>query len=228
MKRGVLILTKALLVAKDATRFDIDARIADAASTTCQQVERESTEKEDRKNRARGIRRLWGPKEAMETVAMAITTARRFSAEQEEDADADEALEAMAKLFISVWTVHLAGRSRSKKRERVIGRTRGICAVPGCRRAVDHVHHITLRSQHGGNDETNLVGLCESCHQRGVHRGRITVTGKAGELLTWKLGSVDGRPVEVWVTVGDDDVRRADWYTESLDPEAEADLHQSG
>ena len=207
LKRGTITLTKALLLAKDANRSDVEARVADAATTTCQQVERESTEKEDRKNRALGIRRLWGPKDAMETVAMAITTAKRYSAEQEEDIDAEEALEAMSQLFVSVWTVHLEGRSTSKKRERVIRRTGGVCAVPTCQRPVEHLHHIKFRSQDGGHGETNLVGLCEQCHQRGVHRGKIVVTGKAGDLLIWKLGSVNGSPVEVWVTRGDDDVR---------------------
>lgn len=85
LERGKLTFSKALLVAKDATPWNILERIDDAATTTCQQVERECTEREDRKNRAQGTRRLWGPKEAMETVAietvaMAITTAKRLSA----------------------------------------------------------------------------------------------------------------------------------------------------
>jgi len=208
LKRGTITLTKALLLAKDGNPADIEARIADAASTTCQQVERESTEKEDRKNRALGIRRLWGPKDAMETVAMAITTATRFSAEQEEDVDAEEALAAMSQLFVSVWTAHLKGRTPGGKRRRVLDRTLGICAVPGCQRPAEHLHHITYRSHDGGQEETNLVGTCEQCHQRGIHRGKIVVTGEAGKLLIWEIGSVDGRPVEVWVTYGDDDVRR--------------------
>jgi len=208
LKRGTITLTKALLLAKDGNPSDIEDRIADAASTTCQQVERESTEKEERKNRARGVRRLWGPKDAMETVAMAITTAKRFAAEQEEDADAEEALEAMSQLFVSVWTVHLAGKSTPKRRERILSRTNGICASPTCQRPAEHLHHLKLRSQGGDEQTTNLIGLCAICHQRRVHRGKIVVTGEAGKLLIWKLGSVDGRPVEEWVMYGDDDARK--------------------
>ena len=60
LKRGTITLTKALLLAKDANRSDVEARVADAATTTCQQVERESTEKEDRKNRALRTLLIWG------------------------------------------------------------------------------------------------------------------------------------------------------------------------
>ena len=61
---GELTFSKALLVAKDAGRGplgggNVTERIRDAASTTCQQVEQKSTEAEDRRNRAAGVRKLW-------------------------------------------------------------------------------------------------------------------------------------------------------------------------
>lgn len=40
-----------------------------------------------------------------------------------------------------------------------------------------HVHHIVYRSQGGGNEPSNLVTLCASCHTL-IHAGRIFVTGR--------------------------------------------------
>jgi len=51
--------------------------------------------------------------------------------------------------------------------------------------------------------------LCASCHLRGVHNGRITVVGEAGDLLVWRIGILGDGSLEEWVTRGDDDVRRA-------------------
>lgn len=34
-----------------------------------------------------------------------------------------------------------------------------------CTGAVQHVHHILRRSQGGGNEITNLLGLCFRCHE---------------------------------------------------------------
>jgi len=210
VEKGKITFSKALILAKDINRADILKRIEDAASTTCQQVERESTKKEDRQNRAQGIRRIWGPKDAMETVTMGISTAQGLAAEQGEDADAGEALDAIALLFISVWTVHLKGKSMPQSRRRVILRSRGICAVPTCSRPAEHLHHITFRSRFGSDEETNLIGLCAVHHLRGIHRMRMTVTGVAGDELLWKMGTLGGNILEVWVTRGDDDVKGVD------------------
>ena len=123
--------------------------------------------------------------------------------------DAGDALQAIGRLFITVWTEHLKGKSTPGRRKRVLRRTLGICAVPTCSNPAEHLHHIEFRSQDGSNRETNLVGLCASCHLRGVHNGRITVVGEAGDLLVWKIGILGDSSVEEWVTCGDDDVRRA-------------------
>jgi len=207
LESGKITYSKALLLAKDISRADILERIEDASTTTCQQVERESTAKEDRQNRAQGI--LWGPKEAMETVAMAITAAQLLAADQGEEVDAGDALQAMGRLFITVWTEHLKGKSMPGRRKRVLKRTLGICAAPTCSNPAEHLHHIQFRSQDGSNAETNVIGLCASCHLRGVHNGRITVVGEAGDLLVWRIGILGDGSLEEWVTRGDDDVRRA-------------------
>ena len=55
---GRLTLEKARLVAKSATPFSIDGLIEDAASTTWQQLEHDSTAEKDRQNRAQEFRRI--------------------------------------------------------------------------------------------------------------------------------------------------------------------------
>lgn len=36
------------------------------------------------------------------------------------------------------------------------------------------VHHVKFQACGGGNEESNLVPLCPTCHQ-GIHRGRVTI-----------------------------------------------------
>ena len=68
---------------------------------------------------------------------------------------------------------------------------------------------LEFLSQGGGNEVTNRSGTCVSCHLRGIHRGFLRVTGRAGERLVWRFGAAsDGEPVAVYVTEGKDDVRR--------------------
>ena len=64
---------------------------------------------------------------------------------------------------------------------------------------------MTFRSQGGSDAATNLAGLCAPHHLRGVHLGYLDVTGRAGERLVWEFATA-----EAWVTLGDDDVRRAE------------------
>ncbi len=66
-------------------------------------------------------------------------------------------------------------------------RDRHRCQNPVCGRRDVTPHHIVFRA-HGGTDELeNMVSLCSWCHLEGVHRGRIRVEGRAGE-LRWQLG----------------------------------------
>jgi hypothetical protein len=213
LSSGRLSFSKALLVAKGATPHNIKGRIEDASSTTCQQVERESTKREDRQNRAAGVRRVWGPKDAAETVALAIASAQRLHEAHGERIDAGEALARIADHFVEVWSEHEKGVAMDlhpDTRRRTLLRQGGLCAVPGCSRAAEHVHHVVYRSQGGPDDPWNLIGICSPHHLHGVHRGYLTVKGRAGELLVWRLGPRDVVPLEEWVTRGDDDVRRAD------------------
>jgi hypothetical protein len=126
--------------------------------------------------------------------------------------DESEALAVIADHFVEVCWAHEPPLKREwidGRRRRVLMRKAGLCAVPGCSRAAVHLHHIVFRSRGGGDDATNLVGLCACHHLHGIHLGYLEVTGRAGERLHWKLGTGEAVPLEEWVTEGDDGVRRA-------------------
>ena len=68
-------------------------------------------------------------------------------------------------------------------RQFVWRRDGGKCTVPGCRSA-NHIelHHIIAREHGGTHDPSNLTLICDSCHAA-IHRGLITLTGKAPDAL---------------------------------------------
>jgi hypothetical protein len=212
LRSGRLTYSKALAVARHAKPSDVEARIERAAATTCQQTEREGEEEEDRKNRGAGVRKVWGPKEAVEAVKDAIASARAWSKGRDgKEIDDGEALAVVADHFVEVTKAHRppGGDRIDPKRREVLMRKAGLCAVPGCSRAACHLHHLVYRSRGGSDDPRNLVGLCAVHHLHGIHLGYLEVTGVAGERLHWKLGTGEAVPLEEWVTHGDDDVRRA-------------------
>jgi hypothetical protein len=62
----------------------------------------------------------------------------------------------------------------------------GRCCVPGCRsKACLELHHINPRENGGTHDPWNLVLLCDACHAN-LHRGLITITGRAPDQLVIK------------------------------------------
>jgi hypothetical protein len=48
-----------------------------------------------------------------------------------------------------------------------------------------------------------------------VHTGYLEVAGRAGERLHWRFATGEAVPTEEWVTLGDDDVRRAGDVTDA-------------
>jgi len=44
-----------------------------------------------------------------------------------------------------------------------------------------------LRSQGGTDDEWNLISVCAVHHLRGIHMGRLRVTGRAPDELRWEV-----------------------------------------
>ena len=97
---------------------------------------------------------------------------------------------------MGIWKPLLAQRSTLQKQ--VLERDGGRCQVPGCSRAALHAHHIVFRSAGGRDVPENLVSLCPAHHLRGVHMGRIRVTGTAPDGLRWELGVSSGLP-PFWV-----------------------------
>jgi hypothetical protein len=219
LSSGQLSYTKARVVARQATWADIDERIARAAGTTCQQTEREAEEGEARASRAKGTRRLWSPKDVVPTVRDAIAAAQARSLALHGVAiDAGEALAVIADHFVEdaeARRPEWLRRWREERRLRVLMRTGGLCAVPGCSRAAVHVHHIVFRSRGGARIPQNEIGLCAVHHLRGVHTGYLEVAGRAGERLHWRFATGEAVPTEEWVTLGDDDVRRAGDVTDA-------------
>jgi hypothetical protein len=92
----------------------------------------------------------------------------------------------MAKHFLDVWQ---PSERRSKTRSRK-ARDRDLCQcqVPGCSRPATQAHHVMFRSQGGGDEQENLVGLCAFHHLRCIHGGYLRVFGRAPDQLTWFLG----------------------------------------
>ncbi|MCK6460227.1 MAG: HNH endonuclease, partial [Planctomycetes bacterium] len=209
LSSGRIGYTKAVIVARRATWADVGDRIARARATTCQQLGREAQEEEDREGRKRGTRHLWSPSDAAQTVRDAIAAAQaKARAERGAAIDAGEALAVVADHFVEVWEAHHPDwirKWRSEQRRRVLMRKGGLCSVPGCSRAAVHVHHVVFRSRGGAKKEWNEIGICAVHHLHGIHLGYLEVSGRAGERLEWRFATG-----EAWVTLGDDDVRRAD------------------
>jgi len=71
------------------------------------------------------------------------------------------------------------------------------------------VHHITFRSRGGPDVVWNEVPLCSPHHLHGIHRGYMTLGGKAGSWLIWRFGTAgEAVPLEEWETLDDDNVQR--------------------
>jgi hypothetical protein len=96
-------------------------------------------------------------------------------------------LTVMAAHFVEVWGGSAPRKTRSRK---VRERDEGSCQVPGCSRRAEHAHHVTFRSQGGGDDLENQASLCGFHHLRCVHGGFLAVTGRAPDGLRWFLGGV--------------------------------------
>jgi hypothetical protein len=80
-----------------------------------------------------------------------------------------------------------------RRRYRILERDGWRCKAPGCTsRSGLNAHHVTFRSQQGGDEEGNLVTLCVGHHQQGLHEGRIRCFGKAPDGLWWDLGVKSG------------------------------------
>jgi hypothetical protein len=217
-RAGRISRTKAMLVAESATPADVEQRIAEVSGTTVQQAQAESDAERDRRDREAGKFRLWGAKEAMETIVGAIRAGHdvlaavhraesaprpQWTARRSTDG---EVLAAMAEHFVRTWAPQLREwrRRAPTSRRELLARHGGLCAVPGCSRAATDGHHVVYRSRGGSDRATNLLALCRAHHLRGIHKGVLSVEGDAGRRLVWHFHATG----EVYETHGADDVRR--------------------
>ena len=81
--------------------------------------------------------------------------------------------------------------------QHIYERERFRCASPVCSNRDLTPHHLVFRGRGGGDEDSNLLGLCVVCHLELVHQGRLAVTPPAGH-GRWTLGRrpllvVDGR-----------------------------------
>ena len=97
-----------------------------------------------------------------------------------------EVFEALLAGAERAWTLR---DPRARRPDPVIERDGYRCAIPGCtsRRNLQD-HHVVFRSAGGGDAEANRLTLCAFHHQRGVHAGRVRVTGRAPDALVFELG----------------------------------------
>ena len=131
---------------------------------------------------ARGEYQIWAPRRVAEMLFMTFRTVRKAVGR---GLSAGECFAVLAEHFVETWGPALAQRNTVQRR--VLERDGWMCTKPGCGRPAAHAHHIVLRSQGGSDDESNLTSLCAAHHLRGIHMGRLRVTGKAPDQLKWEV-----------------------------------------
>jgi 5-methylcytosine-specific restriction endonuclease McrA len=109
---------------------------------------------------------MWGPKEAMVTVRRSIVSAQTWARARGEEIDESRALGLTYAYYLGEFQQHRRGRKPPRVRMTVFARKDGLCQVPGCTNAVHHLHHIVYRSNQGGDEVTNLLGICKLCRYR--------------------------------------------------------------
>jgi hypothetical protein len=162
-----------------------------AERTTCIALRRELQQAEETHSCARGEFDLWAPRSAAGVVALAFHAARKAAGRW---ISSGECLAAIAAHFIETWKPE-ALKQRATLQRKILERDGGVCQVPGCSRAADHVHHIRFRSVGGSDDPGNLTSVCSVRRLQGIHRGRIRVSGTAPDQLRCELG------IRVWQRV---------------------------
>jgi hypothetical protein len=126
--------------------------------------------------------------------ATLATIQRRLERARGRPASPSEALDAMLEHVLAVWGGYQAP-SQVAREHRVFARDGWRCTVPGCSSYRNlHGHHIVFRSQHGGDELSNLTTLCAWHHLRGVHAGLVRCTGQAPDALRFELGRRPQRP----------------------------------
>jgi hypothetical protein len=79
--------------------------------------------------------------------------------------------------------------AQPKHRNPIYARDGWRCTAPACssRRNLED-HHVLFRSRGGSDAYANRTTVCAWHHHRGIHAGRVRVTGTATGGLLWELG----------------------------------------
>ncbi|TNF28563.1 MAG: HNH endonuclease [Deltaproteobacteria bacterium] len=114
-----------------------------------------------------------------------------------EAGEVGEFLDFLVRVFWREWLVQ--DTSERVAYQDVYERERYRCASPVCSGRDLTPHHIVFRSRGGGEERSNLVGLCVSCHLDLLHTGRLRAEPPADD-VRWTLGRegllvVQGRTV---------------------------------
>jgi hypothetical protein len=149
--------------------------------------------------------RFWAPDDVAALWHHALRVCRLVAGG---DLDDWECVARMIDSFERTWDV--TRDPKWQRRYRIFERDGWRCRVPGCssRRNL-HAHHVIYRSHGGCDEDENLVVLCATHHQQGVHAGRLRCHGSADGFLRWELGiGACGPPVmtsveDVLITEGD-------------------------
>lgn len=211
LAEGTLTFSKLVEVARVATPEDVADRIRDAEDRSHQSTSEQTGEEKVAKDRAKGIRQVWGPRDAAETISLGIRTIQAAERELGGEIDAGEALAIIARHLAAVQANALKRmlRKASPAKWELYMRYGGLCARDGCRNRAKHFHHIVYRSRRGGDEISNLLPVCGTCHLRGIHDGHLTVTGHSGRRLVWRVKENDLVPREEWIQEHPGDSRRS-------------------
>ena len=174
---------KARLIARHAEGAAAVRRwIERAESMTCLALRRALEDKDEAQMCARGSFSCWMTESVAETLKAAFRAAR---ASARRWLWAGECLVSLVEHFIETWRARL--KDPKTVEQRVRERDKHLCQVPGCSRAAVHAHHLIPKSHGGTDDPWNLIGLCAAHHLHGIHGGRMRVSGKAPDALTWEF-----------------------------------------
>jgi len=175
---------QARLIARHADDESVEEWIGRAERTTCVALRRQLLGEREAQMCARGDYEIWAPRRVAEMLLATFRTARKAAGR---GLSAGECYAKVAAHFVETWKPALTQENTVQRR--VLERDRWLCQVPGCSRAAAHVHHVEFRSAGGSDDPSNLTSVYAAHHLRGIHMGRLRVTGTAPDNLHWEVVS---------------------------------------
>jgi hypothetical protein len=189
MKGGRTSYEKARILARHSDRVTVDFRIEQAQGMSCVELRRLLERDEEAQMSARRKFKAVVPCRVASDLDAAFHVARVRAGTP---LSSGECLVVLFAHFAGVWKPILARRATLQRK--VLERDGYLCRVPGCSRAANHAHHIIPRSAGGPDEMWNLTSVCAAHHLRGIHGGKVRVSGRAPDQLRWTL---DGALPEV-------------------------------